>query len=357
MLIKRGDTYYCKWTINKKPFTKTTGTKDKAEAQEFHDRLRSELWRETKLGDTPTLSWDEAALSWVEDHAIDKRSYEDDRLRLVWLTKELTGKPITEIKTDTLFSLRKKRVDLGNAPATANRYLAVVSAVLNFARERDKLAATPAIPYFPEDSGEFFLWITRAQAKKLIKELPPHLAAMTRFALATGLRRHNITHLEWQNISLEREVMWVWGRTAKGKRHISVKLTREAVQVLKEQQGRHPVYVFVYVPPKATVGAPVHRTTTKAWEKAIARAGIDPAFTFHDLRHTWASWHVMAGTPLEALQVMGAWRSLDMVMRYAHLDSGYVAQYAANASFERSAVPKNVYNHDAVSGDYHGNAL
>ena len=48
-------------------------------------------------------------------------------------------------------------------------------------------------------------------------------------------------------------------------------------------------------------------------------AGIDPEFDFHGLRHIWASWHVMGGMPLPVLQPLGAWASLDMVMRYAHL--------------------------------------
>jgi hypothetical protein len=54
-------------------------------------------------------------------------------------------------------------------------------------------------------------------------------------------------------------------------------------------------------------------------------------FRWHDLRHTWASWHVMAGTPLEVLQKLGGWSSLAMVLRYAHLAPDHLAGYADNA--------------------------
>ena len=40
---------------------------------------------------------------------------------------------------------------------------------------------------------------------------------------------------------------------------------------------------------------------------------------WHDLRHTWASWHVQNGTPLQELKELGSWASYDMVLRYAHL--------------------------------------
>jgi site-specific recombinase XerD len=52
--------------------------------------------------------------------------------------------------------------------------------------------------------------------------------------------------------------------------------------------------------------------------------------SFHTLRHTWASWHVMAGTPLEVLQQLGGWSGMDMVLKYSHLAPGYLARYAGN---------------------------
>jgi len=59
------------------------------------------------------------------------------------------------------------------------------------------------------------------------------------------------------------------------------------------------------------------------------RAGLDD-LRFHDLRHTWASWHVQAGTPLPVLQQLGGWASYQMVLRYAHLGRDHIAAYADN---------------------------
>ena len=58
--------------------------------------------------------------------------------------------------------------------------------------------------------------------------------------------------------------------------------------------------------------------SSTAWDKAKQRAGIED-FRFHDLRHTWASWHVQSGTSLPELMELGGWKSYEMVLRYAHL--------------------------------------
>ncbi|WFN13572.1 tyrosine-type recombinase/integrase [Burkholderia contaminans] len=48
---------------------------------------------------------------------------------------------------------------------------------------------------------------------------------------------------------------------------------------------------------------------------------------FHDVRHTWASWHVQSDTPHERLKELGGWSSYDMVLRYARLAPDHLAQH------------------------------
>lgn len=110
---------------------------------------------------------------------------------------------------------------------------------------------------------------------------------------------------------------------AKARRAIPVPLNDVAMDVLTRQKGNHFVRVFTYE------GEPVRQVSTKAWYKALKRAGIE-SFRWHDLRHTWASWHVQAGTPLFALQELAGWESERMVRRYAHLASEHLATYASN---------------------------
>ncbi len=95
------------------------------------------------------------------------------------------------------------------------------------------------------------------------------------------------------------------------------------MQILRERLRQHTTWVFTYE------GQRIHQVSTRAWYLAMKRAGIEN-FRWHDLRHTWASWHVQNGTPLFALQELGGWETAKMVRRYAHLNAEHVAPYAMN---------------------------
>jgi integrase len=102
----------------------------------------------------------------------------------------------------------------------------------------------------------------------------------------------------------------------------------EAMSILQKQLGKHRDSVFTFK------GQPVEQLSTAGWYKALKRAGIEN-FRWHDLRHTWASWHVQGGTSLYVLQELGGWASYAMVQRYAHLAANHLAPWA-----ERLARPR-----------------
>jgi integrase len=86
-------------------------------------------------------------------------------------------------------------------------------------------------------------------------------------------------------------------------------------------------------------GKRITQVSTKTWYATLAKVGIED-FRWHDLRHTWASWHVQAGTPLFALQEMGGWSSAKMVRRYAHLAADHLAPYAEKLCRRLAVVPE-----------------
>ena len=310
-LFKRGNTWWVSFTApNGERIRRSAGTEDRKQAQEYHDRLKVELWRVHKLGEKPRRTWQEAVVRWLRetDH---KADHDKDIGKLRWLDQFLRGRYLDEIDRDLIdqiAGIKKQEA----SPSTANRYLALLRAILRMARDEwEWVERAPRVRLFPEPKKRV-RWITREEAAVLLRELPPHLADMARFTLATGLRQSNVSFLRWDQVDMARGFAWIHADQSKSRRAIAVPLNEDALTVLRERQGKHSDFVFTYE------GKPVARTTTKAWAAALNRAGIQN-FRWHDLRHTWASWHAQSGTSLQELQELGGWASFDMVLRYAHL--------------------------------------
>lgn len=299
---------------------RSTGTTDKVKAQEYHDRLKSALWEEDRLGTRSRYSWQQAAGRWIEETS-HKATHKEDIAKLKWLHSILGEMMLDEITLDVIARIKEARLQQASK-STANRFLALVRAILKRAvDEWDWLGKAPKVKLFKEAEGRI-RFITPAQVEALLRELPVHQQDMVLFALQTGLRQSNVVKLEWPQVNLEQSHMWVNAAQSKSRKPIAVPLNREALTVLHRQLGKHPARVFT------CAGKPIANANTRAWRNALKRAGIED-FRWHDLRHTWASWHRMQGTPTHELQQLGGWKTGAMVERYAHLAPDHLAAAAA----------------------------
>lgn len=320
-LYKRSNMWWINISHKGQRVQKTTGTSDKKAAQRLHDQIKADLWKGTYFQEKPEYFWPDAVLRWIEESA-SKRSIRDDKMHLRWLDMYLEDKSLSAIDRDLIDEIAKTKKETGVSHSTVNRMLAVIRSILRKAeREWKWIERAPAIRMYSEENGRI-RWLTQEEAATLIKELPPHLADMAIFSLATGLRRSNVTGLKWQNIDLVKCHALVHPDESKSKKAIPVPLNGMAIDVIRKQIGKHPEYVFTYRSER------IIQCNTKAWQKALKRAGIRN-FRWHDLRHTWASWHVQGGTSLHELQQLGGWATHDMVLRYSHLSSDHLRKAAS----------------------------
>lgn len=287
---------------------RSTATTDREAAQRQHDELAARLWRQ-KLVSRHT--WEDACREWLLEAPRD----EADKYRLRALG--YTDRPLSEVTSASL-----QAVIAHKSASTYNRYATLVMAILNLARRRGWIESAPRLPRRKMPAGRL-RWLTAEEWCALCRALPLHLKAPAAFALATGLRQANVTMLTWGQVDLARRVAWIDAAEAKGRKPIGIPLSDDAVAILACQRGEHERWVFPWR------GKPLQKIRG-AWTRAIERAGIAPV-TFHGLRHTWASWHVMNGTPLETLRQLGGWKTLSMVLRYAHLAPEHLHAAAGNA--------------------------
>jgi integrase len=321
-LYKRGNTWWVDvTTASGQRFRESTGTSNRKAAQEYHDKLKADAWRVEKLGDRPRRTWDEAAKRFL-DESEGKASLRKYEYHVAFWTRHFREQPLDTITRQRAAELVEAKA---HTPATRNRYIATLRAILKKAAGVwEWLDRAPKLMTYQEPKQRI-RWITREEAETLLAQLPEWLAAMARFALATGLRQANVYGLEWSQIDLERRVAWVHPDQAKARRAIGVPLNEDAVGVIRKQLGKHLKRVFV-----DAEGRPLDvwsNDARKGWETACKRAEIED-FRWHDLRHTWASWHVQRGTPLYVLKELGGWQTLEMVNKYAHLSSEHLSSYA-----------------------------
>lgn len=238
-----------------------------------------------------------------------------------WLDRHLGGKILQTITRAAIDRITDAKLVEGVSNATVNRVLEIVRAVLRkCVNEWEWLERAPSVRMLKEPTRRI-RFLTRDEAQRLLAALPEHLADMAAFSLATGLRRANVTRLQWTQVDLVRRNAWVHPDQAKARKAIAVPLNAEAVLIIRKRLGKHPTHVFSFK------GRPIVQVSTKAWYTALEAAGIED-FRWHDLRRTWASWHVQQGTPLFALQELGGRESSEMVRRYAHLIAEHLAPYA-----------------------------
>jgi integrase len=309
---------------NGKRVRQSAGTENKQQAQELHDKLKYEAWRVKNIGDKPRRSWQEAVVRWLTEGS-HKKSGRTDKSALRYLNFHLGDKWLDEINKALVDKIKLEKQASGITNETTNRILSVLRSVLIAAKkEWEWIDNIPTVKLLPIKSGRI-RWITHEEAATLLAELEPHTKAMAQFALATGLRAANVINLQWHQIDMQRRCAWIEAENSKNGKAISVPLNDLAISVIRSQIGRHQTYVFTFR------GKPVTVVNTGSWRKALKRAGIEN-FRWHDLRHTWASWHVQNGTPLHVLKELGGWSDLKMVLRYAHLSSEHLASYANNSN-------------------------
>lgn len=317
-IYKRGKNWYVYFAAPDGEIVRhSAGTQDRQAAQEYHDKLKIELWRQHKIGDKVQHTWDEAAFRFLQETE-HKKDHGQDIVKVRWFTPEFRGLKLHELTRDVVKAVTDKK-QAETTGATANRYRSLVSSILNRAVIWGWLEYAPKLFKYQEAKRRIRT-LTVAQVDALMNALPAHQKDVVTFALATGLRQSNVLRLEWVRVDMERRVCWM--EDTKNGEALGVALNDTAFSVLTAQLGKHPERVFTYR------DTPLNSANTRAWRRALKEAGITN-FRWHDLRHVWASWLVQKGVPLFALQEMAGWKTTSMVRRYAHLSPEHLARHAS----------------------------
>ena len=89
-----------------------------------------------------------------------------------------------------------------------------------------------------------------------------------------------------------------------------------AIELALLPRGKADDYVLL-----APQGGPIRQPVFYPhWKRAAAAVNMEPTPRVHDLRHTFASWHIQAGTPLPVIQRQLGHESITTTVdTYGHL--------------------------------------
>ena len=288
--------------------------------------------------------FDEAVLEYIQNHLphLERKTRIEYERYLSFWEKELGSKLLSEITPSLIVGYRDRmkkemivREQGGRSnhqirkPSPVNRYLATLSGVLTYCKtEKFWLDFNPcsAVKSLPE--GETKERMLTDEEKERLFEVTkvdhPRLYLALLIALTTGARRMEVWGLKINQINFKERTITF----DKTKTHVkrTVKIVNSVFQMLEEYQRENPKIgeAFLFPSTKRGKGSYDFR---RPFEQALEKAGIEN-FTWHDFRHTSASYHVMAGTPIKTMMDLFGWKTERMVHRYTHIrtDHKYEAQ-------------------------------
>jgi integrase len=229
-------------------------------------------------------------------------------------------------------------------PYQANRILSVVGSMYAFGGKRGLVPETvnPArgIEKFPEKGRGRFLssgeleklgtalrlaetdgipWQideTKPTAKHIPKKarrsvIDPYAAAALRLLLFSGCRLREILHLKWEEVDLERGLLFL-GDSKTGRKNIVLNAPALAVLARLPRVGSYVIPGDDSEMPRSDLKRP--------WTMVTRQAGLK-GLRLHDLRHSFASFGAGGGMGLPIVGKLLGHANATTTARYAHLDT------------------------------------
>jgi site-specific recombinase XerD len=292
----------------------------KSAALMLYRKRKTESLQQKKLPESlrsPMVSFAELATDALAYSKAHKRSYDDDVIRMARLLTRFREQAADSITPQELEQHLAQTAEESNwAPATVNRYRALISLVFRLGIESRKVKENPArLVKHRQENNSRIRWLSAEEEVRLravISETYPEHMPELDLALNTGLRLSELFSLVWENVNLARRVLTV-PRAKNGEmRHVPLNGPALAAlgKLLKCGNGTGPVI-------RNAEGGPL--TSPRYWFDPSIRDAKIRRFSWHCLRHTFASRLVMAGVDLRTVQELMGHKSIQMTVRYSHL--------------------------------------
>lgn len=324
---KNGDiTYYIRYQVDGVDIKERVGRKSRGCTKEIAKEALRARQGEVIQGKfslnraRKAIPFSQLAKRFHDYAKVNWRAYEDNKNFITYPEREFGDLPLSEI-TSWRIEQWKSKLRQNHKPGTVNVYLATLKNMLFRAVEWGLLKSNPASSVRAIKLGDQRArYLSLDELKRLLDACGESwLRHYVVLALNTGLRRSEMLGLRRnQNIDLERGMIVI--RQQKTQRVKTIPLNESARKAILDQNGSPSIDNRLF---------PVSDSALSiAFEEALERARITD-FRVHDLRHSFASHLLMAGSDLATVSRLMGHTNLAMTMRYAHLSQRHEADAVA----------------------------
>jgi integrase len=270
----------------------STGTTDWAAAEEYRAQFIAGLKNAAPLKE-PTIAY--ILDRYRNEHGVSTRSIDtiDQHIKRL---KEEFGKLCPSHLSNSLFKdyAQRQKISAG----TLLRRLGILKAAIHYAEGERWIEHQPQFIMPVKAPPPRDLWLKREEVALLLdKAKSPHIKLFIRIAVSTAARSGAILDLTWSQVDLEQRII-DFGRGYGNKRRAIVPVNDDLFEALsKARELAQTDHVIEFN------GKPI-RTVKKTFRQLCKDCGIKASP--HVLRHTAATWLVMAGVPLsEVARLLG----------------------------------------------------
>jgi integrase len=291
----------------------------------------------------------EAYLEWAKENKA-RAGRNDSYLYRKHLKEPLEKKRLNEITSFDLERLKSNLTKKELSPGSVKHCLVLVREIFNKAIEWGKYKGQNPVRgvKMPSLNNRRERFLSHEEADKLLTELKtvsPSVHDQALLSLHCGLRAGEIFNLRGQDLDFENGLIRIMD--PKNKTNRTAYMSQAVREMLKTRLPENP-------------GAPIfsdrwHEGPTKnisrAFKWTVDSLGLNKdvedrrqRVVFHTLRHTFASWLAIQGTPIISIRDLLGHKSLSMTERYAHLspDMKRDATLALEAAFNQSRTGRKV---------------
>ena len=321
-LYKRGKYYYIEF---RRGVARTTGTSDKRLAEQIFRNVKREYLkgRLLQLDVKKNITLAEFTSEYLKTREyVGGKTYKQDELALRLLADVIKPTiPLRSISERNIAEFRNACLARKVKPVSVDSYLRHIKAALNTAVKWKLLKEPPAIKiptrkkypkYLEKEDVEALLSYTKRNKFELWR--------IILFGLYTGCRRKEMLNLRWEhcNLKSKKPTAKIIG---KGDRERTIPLLPKALEAMGEPRNIGRVFADIK-----------HDTLTHWVHKAGRECGVSA--TVHKLRHTCATYMIMNGVNLKAVQEILGHAQISTTMIYVGMVAEHLHDEAEKLNYD-----------------------